>query len=75
MSPAQDKFFNKLVHTQRNLTHQGLEYWNQYSHLGTWQFWTVACSSRGKSGRLRKRRYDYWIRFRIYSVLVFKKAW
>lgn len=43
LSPAQDKFFHKVVAIQGDLTRQGIEYWQQYSHLGTWQFWTVTC--------------------------------
>ncbi|CAM3695038.1 hypothetical protein GCM10009865_39970 [Aeromicrobium ponti] len=41
MTPKQEKFFQKLVSLQEELASQSMEYWNLYSHLGTWQFWTV----------------------------------
>ncbi|MBT2688888.1 hypothetical protein J7I93_11905 [Bacillus sp. ISL-47] len=42
MTPKQEKFFQKLVSLQEELASQSIEYWEIYSHLGTWQFWTVA---------------------------------
>lgn len=41
MGGKQQEIFHKLVANQEKLTRQGIEYWQQYSDFGTWQFWVV----------------------------------
>ncbi|MFC0211340.1 CBO0543 family protein [Paenibacillus chartarius] len=40
MTQTVNEYFEQLVSSQENLTHQGVAYWFAYSNFSTWQFWT-----------------------------------
>ncbi|WP_100406964.1 hypothetical protein [Bacillus solitudinis] len=41
MDTHQHEYFEKLVSIQEIFTNESIQYWQQYSNLGTWQFWVV----------------------------------
>ncbi len=41
MKKEKVEFLEKIATMQEELTQLQVEYWHQYSHLGTWQFWVI----------------------------------